>query len=156
MAAEFYVPGADGTTAADTNVGMPGGPPGTTTNMQGNPDTRNVNQVIVNQLPAPQNSATQVLGAGPDTPALIAQGLVPHNAQPTNVGVTPGGDSLLAQLSRGLLLLNQSTYGQGSFIPQNGGASPQAPQPGSAAVASIAAGAPSVPTYATPANVTGA
>lgn len=141
MACEYYVPGADGTTAADTGVGMPGGPPSTTAGMQGNPDTRSINQVTINQLPLPQVGTTQVLGAVPDTSAQIAQGLIPHNAQPTNVNVQPGGDSLLAQIARGQVSLNQSNYGQGSVGP---------------AAAPIAAGAPSVPTFASPANLTGA
>jgi hypothetical protein len=156
MSNEYYVPGVtDGTTASDTNVGMPGAAPGTTVAMQGNPDPRNINQVQCTQQPAPQCGAAQVLGSGPDVASLIAQGLVPHNAQPTNVLVTPGGDSLLAQISRGQLSLNQSSYGQGGFMPANAGQSPQAPQSGSVATASIAAGAPSVPTFANPANVTG-
>lgn len=147
MATEFWVPGPDGTTAADTNVGMPGGPPGATAGMQGNPDPRDVNQVIVLQLPGPQTGPGQVLGAVPDTSAMIAQGLIPHNAQPTNLAQQPGADSLLAQISRGAMSLNQSNYGQGGSTPTN---------PPAAAPPSIAAGAASVPTFASPANVTGA
>lgn len=156
MANEFWVPGADGTTAGDTNIGMPGGPPvpGAAA-MQGNPDPRNLTSPCVYQTPSPQVGPTQVLGAVPDTASGLATGGIPHNAQPTNANVTPGGDSVLAQLSRGQLSLNQSNYGQGSFIPQNGGASPQAPQPGSVAVSSIAVGAATVPTFATPVNTEG-
>jgi hypothetical protein len=135
---------------------MPGAPPSTTVGMQGNPNPANCNQPIVTQLPKPQTGATQVLGAGPEVANLISQGLIPMNSQPTNVLVTPGGDSLLAQISRGQLLLNQTTYGQGSFQRADGGQSPQSPQSGSVAVASVAAGAPSVPTFAAPADLTGA
>lgn len=156
MSNEYYVPGADGTTAVDTGTGMPGAAPGATQTMQGNPDPRNVNQVQIVQTPNPQaGSAAQVLGAVPDTSSGLATGGIPHNAQPTNVNVTPGGVSLLALLATGQLSLNQSNYGQGALIPQNGGASPQAPQPGSTAVAPVAAGGPAVPTFATPANMAG-
>ena len=157
MSNEFWVPGADGTTAADTGIGMPGGPPVPgAASMQGNPDPRNVNAPNVLQPASPQVGATQVLGAVPDTASGLATGGIPHNGQNTNAAVQPGGDSIMAQISRGQLSLNQSNYGQGSFIPQNGGCSPQAPQPGSVSVSSIAAGAPSVPTFASPVNVEGA
>jgi len=155
MANEYFVPGADGTTAADTGTGMPGAAPSTTAGMQGNPDPRNVNQVQIAQIPTPQAGPGQVLGATPDTSAMIAQGQIPHNAQPTNANVTPGGDSLLAQIARGQVSLNQSNYGQGGFMPANAGQSPQAPQSGSQSTQSIAAGAASVPTFANPVNTVG-
>jgi hypothetical protein len=153
---EFYVPGLDGTTAGDTNIGMPGGPPVPgAAGMQGNPDPRNITAPCVLQTAAPQVGPAQVLGAVPDTASGLATGGIPHNGQPTNVNVQPGCTSVLALLATGQLSLNQSNYGQGGFIPANAGQSPQAPQSGSVAVSSVAAGAPSVPTFATPANVSG-
>jgi hypothetical protein len=156
VANEFYVPGVDGTTAGDTNIGMPGAAPVPgAAGMQGNPDPRNITAPCVQQTPNPQVGATQVLGAVPDTASGLATGGIPHNAQPTNVNVQPGATSVLALLATGQLSLNQSNYGQGGFMPANAGSSPQNPQAGSVAVASVAAGAPSVPTFATPANMSG-
>lgn len=155
MSNEYWVPGVDGTTSADTNIGMPGAPPNITPGMQGNPDPRNINAPNVLQPAAPQTGPAQVLGAVPDTASGLATGGIPHNAQPTNVNTAPGTDSILAQIARGQLSLNQSNYGQGGFLPADAGRGPQSPQSGSQAVQTIAAGAPSVPTFAAPVNTTG-
>jgi hypothetical protein len=107
---------------------VPGG-----TLMTGNP---NPNQTDVSQVncepPQPQNPVQQL------TSTQLSSALLPTNLQTTNVlqgagpanqGAQAGGDSLLAQMSRGQVLMCDSTYGQSGFIPQNGGASPQAVSP---------------------------
>jgi hypothetical protein len=104
--------------------------------------------------------APQCGGAGQtvNTPLAhdgMSRGNVPVNAQPTNIGGGSGNDSIMAAMSRGQVLLNQSTYGQGGFMPSNGGSSPQAPQAGSAAVNSQANGIASTLTVASPAVYTG-
>jgi hypothetical protein len=113
-----------GSDVGDTNAGMPGAAPNGSA-MQGNPNTNQATMVPILQPPLPQNSAAQ----GLDT--QLASGNIPHNLQSTNVAqgvgsqVSPaGGDSLLAMMSRGQVILNQSTYGQGSYVPGNGGAGP--------------------------------
>jgi hypothetical protein len=82
--------------------------------------------------PAPQTPVQQLTGT------QVSSGYIPTNLQPTttlqgsgpaNQGGQAGGDSLLAQMSRGQVLMCDSTYGQGGFVPQNGGASPQVPSP---------------------------
>ena len=92
------------------------------------------------------------------TATQLSSGLVPANLQTTNVaqGAGPanqgaagaGGDSLLAQMSRGQVLLCDSTYGQGGFIPQNGGSSPQATTPAASITQPTTARVASLVTYA--------
>jgi hypothetical protein len=147
MASTFWTTGSD---AFDTNAGMPGASPTPSAQglMTGNP---NVSQVTVAQVnsepPMPQNAVQQL------THTQMSVGNIPTNLQPTttlqgtgpsNQGGAAGGDSLIAQMSRGQVLMCDSTYGQGGFIPQNGGASPQVPspaanvtQPATARVASV-------------------
>lgn len=116
MANEYWVsPSVDGTTACDTNSGIPGAAPNGA-QMQGNPNPLNVNQVQVNQTPAPQNPVQQLTGT------QLSSGQIAHNAVPTNVNSAPGTDSLLAQMSRGQVIMADSTYGQSAYIPGNAGA----------------------------------
>jgi hypothetical protein len=76
-----------------------------------------------NYLPGNQNAPQQLTGT------QISAGNICTNSVPTNVLTAPGTDSLLAQMSRGQVMLGDSTYGQSGFIPQNGGASPQSVTP---------------------------
>ena len=113
----------------DTNVGMPGAAPvhGVSGSlMTGNPNGAS-NAVPEQDLSGNQNSGAALLAT------QLASGNVLHNSVPTNVLSTPGTDSLLAQMSRGQVMLGGSTYGQSQFIPSNGGASKQ-PQPASVPV----------------------
>jgi hypothetical protein len=98
-----------------TNAGMPGAAP-LGTSMQGNPSPANT--VVQPELNGPQNSAGQLLHT------QISAGNIPLNTQPSNVAVVPGGDSLLAQMSRGQVSLNQSSYGQGATAPLAGNTGP--------------------------------
>lgn len=140
-----------------TSVGMPGAAPNGAL-MQGNPNPGSLQDNCLGTEPGtPQNPVQQLTGT------QLSSGLIPTNLQPTTVlqgagpanqGGNAGGDSLMAQMSRGQVLLCDSTYGQGGFIPQNGGASPQATtpaasvtQPSTARVANVvtyAAGAPNL------------
>jgi hypothetical protein len=126
--------------------------------MQGNPNPGGLQDNCLGTEPGtPQNPVQQL------TATQLSSGFIPTNLQPTNVlqgagpanqGGNAGGDSLLAQMSRGQVLLCDSTYGQSGFIPQNGGASPQAvtpaaniTQPSTARVANVvtyAAGTPNL------------
>lgn len=136
----------------ETNAGMPGGAP-IGSSMQGNPGTPN--GMPMEQLPGPQcGGAGQTVNA-PLVHDPIARGRIPLSAQPTNIGGGVGNDSLMAAMSRGQVLLNQSTYGQGGFVPQNGGSSPQAQQPGAVSTVSQANGIASTLTVANPANYVG-
>jgi hypothetical protein len=117
MANEYWVsPSIDGTTASDTNTGMPGAAP-LGAQMQGNPNPVSINQPQVNQTPAPQNPVQQL------SATQLSSGLIATNSVPTNVNSAPGTDSLLAQMSRGQVILADSTYGQSQSVPANGGAS---------------------------------
>jgi len=87
--------------------------------MQGNPSDTAARQNNGVYPPAPQ-CGTGAAGV-PDTASLIATGGIPVNAQPTNAATAPGTDSILAQIARGQLMLNQSTYGQGVTCPAAGG-----------------------------------
>jgi hypothetical protein len=139
--------------AAETNVGMPGAAPSTTAGMQGN--TTAGPFPTPSYPPTPQSGgAGQVLGT-PDISSQLATGAIPANGQPTNAATLPGTDSILAQICRGQLSLNQSNYGQGAFLPANGGQSPQGPQPGNVNVASVQTGASSTVTFASPYNSIG-
>ena len=121
--------------------------------MQGNPVAQPEAGVYV---PAPQvGGAGQTLNA-PLVHDTIARGNVPLNTQSTNLALTaPGTQSLLALIASGQVSLNQSNYGQGAFVPQNGGASPQAQQPAGGPVQSQPTGAGSTITVASPANYVG-
>jgi hypothetical protein len=119
MANEYWVsPSVDGTTASDTGTGMPGAAPLGAGLMQGNPDPHSINQVQINQTPAPQNPPQQL------SATQLSSGLIATNAVPTNVNSAPGTDSLMAQMSRGQVIMADSTYGQSAFIPGNAGAGP--------------------------------
>ena len=158
MANTFWTPNANPDAFA-TSVGIPGAAPvpgGTLAT--GNPNGGSLQDNCLGTEPGtPQNPVQQL------TVTQLAAGLIPTNLQPTNVlqgagpsnqGGNAGGDSLLAQIARGQVLLCDSTYGQSGFIPQNGGASPQAAapaanitQPSTARVANVvtyAAGTPNL------------
>ena len=104
--------------------GQPGGAPVGSGLMQGNPQE---SQYTPNgaHVPGPQAGGVGQTVNTPLSNHLIATGAIPLQTHPTNVAGPPGTDSLLAQLARGQLILNQSTYGQGSLTPANGGAGPQ-------------------------------
>jgi hypothetical protein len=109
---------------------MPGAAPvpGAGNQMTGNPNPVQVTVIAENvEPPQPQNTAAQTLST------QLANGNLPHNLQPTNVlqgagpsnqGGNAGGDSLLAMMSRGQVIRGDSTYGQGTYVPGNGGAGP--------------------------------
>ena len=134
-----------------TSVGMPGAAP-LGSQMQGNPNPGGLQDNCLGTEPGtPQNPVQQL------TATQISSGFIPTNLQPTNVlqGAGPanqggncGGDSLMAQMSRGQVLLCDSTYGQGGFIPQNGGSSPQAQQPAASVTQPSTARVANVVTYA--------
>ena len=111
--------------------------------------------------PGPQTGgATQTVNS-PLSHDQIARGNVPLNSAPTSGvaqgAVTPGStfgtDSLLAQMSRGQVILNQSTYGQPATVPAVNGSSPQV-QPG-AVPQPIANGIASTLTVGSPATFVG-
>jgi hypothetical protein len=108
------------------NSGAPGDapvPPGTLAT--GNPQGSQYQPAGV-YPPGPQaGAATQTVNS-PLSHDLMSRGNIPLHFHPTNAAGPPGTDSLLAQLARGQLILNQSSYGQGSLTPGNGGAGPQA------------------------------
>ena len=127
--------------------------------MQGNPQAAQYDP-FGTFVPAPQTGGVGQTVNSPLSHGLMSSGNIPLNAQPTNIGngVGFGGagtDSVMAQLSRGQVLLNQSTYGQGGFVPQNGGASPQAQQPGAVNTVSQPNGIASTLTVASPATYVG-
>jgi hypothetical protein len=135
-------PAGDITQTASDAVGQPGGAP-VGSAMQGNPQESQYTPSGAH-VPGPQLPVQQLL----DT--QIASGQVPLHVQPTNMNVAPGLDSLMAQMSRGQIIRSDSTYGQGGFIPANGGASPQAGQPAQNATQSVTARVASVITIANP------
>lgn len=148
----------DNTQTANADVGQPGGAP-VGSSMQGNPQETSYKPFGA-MVPAPQVGGVAQTVNTPLSHDGIARGNVPVNAQPTNIGTGAGAggvgtDSLLAQLARGQVLLNQSTYGQGGFVPQNGGSSPQAQQPGAVNTVSQPNGIASTLTVAAPANYVG-
>jgi hypothetical protein len=115
--------------------------------MNGNPQAAQFQPMGV-QPPVPLNPVQQLTGT------QQSSGQIPNHLHPNNVAAPPGTDSLLAQMSRGQVIMADSTYGQGGFIPQNGGCSPQVPSPAAnvsqpilARVAS-AIGVPTPPVYA--------
>ena len=101
----------------NTSAGMPGAAP-LGTQMQGNPNGAS-NAIPAQDLSGNQNAVQQLTGT------QISAGNISANSVPINALTAPGTDSLLAQMSRGQVIMADSTYGQGGFIPQNGGASPQ-------------------------------
>jgi hypothetical protein len=119
--------------------------------MNGNPNVNQIVSVAVNvEPPQPQNTPSQSVST------QLSVGNLPTNLQPTNVlqgagptqqGGNAGGDSLMAMMSRGQVIRGDSTYGQGGFIPQNGGASPQVASPAANVVQSVATGPASGVTY---------
>ncbi len=100
---------------AGEGAGQPGGAPVGAT-MQGNPQESQITP-NGNYQPGNQNAVQQLLGT------QISAGNISANSVPTNVLTAPGTDSLLAQMSRGQVLLTDTIYGQSAFIPANGGAS---------------------------------
>jgi hypothetical protein len=152
MASTFWTP-VGSSDAFDTGAGMPGAAPvpGAGNLMTGNPNPTQTDVSQVNaEPPQPQNPVQQL------THTQVSSGLLPTNLQTTNVlqgsgpanqGAQAGGDSLLAQMSRGQVIMADSTYGQGGFIPSNGGASPQVPAPAANITQSTAARVASVVTY---------
>ena len=131
----------------NTSAGMPGAAP-LGTQMQGNPNGA-PSAIPVQDLSGNQNSSGQLLGT------QLANGNVLHNSVPTNVLSAPGTDSLLAQMSRGQVILKDSTYGMSQFIPGNAAS----PNPiNGATVVPVATGPASGLTYPAPGsqNNTGA
>src|SRR5208282_1420423 len=96
--------------ATETNVGNPGAAPLGTGLMQGNPQTPPTATPQPN-LPGNQNAVQQLTGT------QISSGNIVASSVPTNVLTQPGTDSLLAQMSRGQVIMGDSTYGQGAFVP---------------------------------------
>ena len=132
---------------AGNGAGAPGGAPLGTGLMQGNPQESQYQPDGV-QPPVPQNPVQQLLGT------QMSNGQMPAHQHPNTVVLAqPGTDSLLAQMSRGQTIMADSTYGQGGFIPSNGGASPQVPSPAAnltqPVLARVASGVtvPTVPVY---------
>jgi hypothetical protein len=111
--------------------------------MQGNPQTPPTATPQPN-LPGNQNAPQQL------TSTQISSGNIVASSVPTNVATAPGTDSLFAQMSRGQVLMCDSTYGQGGFIPQNGGASPQAVTPAANVTQPVTARVASTLTYPSP------
>jgi len=152
MANTFWTPTANPDSFA-TSVGMPGAAP-LGAQMQGNPNPGGLQDNCFGTEPGtPQNPVQQL------THTQISSGLIPTNLQdtttlqgagPANQGGNAGGDSLMAKMSRGQVLMCDSTYGQGGFIPSNGGASPQVPSPAASITQSATARVANVVTY--PAN----
>jgi hypothetical protein len=116
-------PNGDICSTAGEGPGQPGAAPVGAT-MQGNPQASQFQPSGVH-VPAPQAGGVgQTVNTALSHDAM-SRGNIPLHTHPTNAAGPPGVDSLLAQLARGQLILNQSTYGQGSLTPANGGAGPQ-------------------------------
>jgi hypothetical protein len=98
----------------ETNTGMPGAAPNGA-QMQGNPNG-SVDAVPQQNLPGNQNAVQQLAAT------QISNGNISANSVPINVNSAPGTDSLLAQLSRGQVILTDTTYGQSAYIAGNAGA----------------------------------
>lgn len=127
------------------NAGFPGAPPGPAVPATGNPQIPS--GLPAQNLPGNQNSPSQL------TATQISSGNISLNSVPVNVNSAPGTDSLLAQMSRGQVILKESTYGIAQLVPANGGAA-NSPQ---ASVAPIATGPASALSYpASQQNHTGA
>jgi hypothetical protein len=132
-------------TSYETNAGFPGAAPNGT-QMQGNPQTPS--NIPAQNLSGNQNTGAQLAAT------QLANGNVLHNSVPVNVLSAPGTDSLLAQLSRGQVILKDSTYGLSQFVPANAGAG----NPNVAAATPVVTGPASGLTYPAPGaqNHTGA
>ena len=116
----------------------PGSTPGTAgTLMTGNPQSSQFTP-SGNYLPGNQNAPQQLTGT------QISAGNICTNSVPTNVLTAPGTDSLMAQMSRGQVMLGDSTYGQSQFAPGN---SAQQNQVNAAAVVPVTARVASTLTY---------
>jgi len=129
-------------TVLDTNSGMPGAAPNGA-QMQGNPNGP-VGAQPAQALPGNQNPVQQL------TATQISAGNISANSVPTNVNTQPGTDSLLAQMSRGQVIMADSTYGQGGFVQQNAGSSPQAQQPAASITQPVTARVANALTYPAP------
>jgi hypothetical protein len=121
----------------DVNVGFPGAAPNGT-QMQGNPMPPS--NLPAQNLSGNQNTVQQLAAT------QISAGNISLNSVPVNVLSAPGTDSLLAQMSRGQVILKDSTYGLSQFIPANGGAS----NPNIAASTPVSTGPASGLTYPAP------
>jgi hypothetical protein len=133
-------------TPYETNAGFPGAAPNGP-QMQGNPQTPS--NIPAQNLSGNQNTSAQLAAT------QLANGNVLHNSVPVNVLSAPGTDSLLAQMSRGQVILKDTTYGMSQFIPGNAAA----PNPvGGATVVPVVTGPASGLTYPAPGaqNHTGA
>jgi hypothetical protein len=100
----------------EVNDGYPGAAPvpGAGNLMTGNPNMEASG--VTYSLPGNQNAVQQLAAT------QISTGNISANSVPINVLTAPGTDSLLAQLSRGQVILKDTTYGMSKFIPANGGA----------------------------------
>src|ERR1700679_1042560 len=132
-------------TPYETNAGFPGAAPNGA-QMQGNPQTPS--NLPAQNLSGNQNTSAQLAAT------RLANGNVLHNSVPVNVLSAPGTDSLLAQMSRGQVILKDSTYGLSQFVPANAGAG----NPNVAAATPVVTGPASGLTYPAPGaqNHTGA
>jgi hypothetical protein len=90
--------------------------PGAGNQMQGNPGDTSARANAGLYAPGNQNTAAQL------ATTQISNGNISLNSVPTNVLSAPGTDSLLAQMSRGQVILKDSTYGIAQFTPGNAGA----------------------------------
>jgi hypothetical protein len=122
----------------EQNAGMPGAAP-IGSSMQGNPNIPN--GMPLPSLPGNQNPPQQLTGTQQSSGNII------NSSVPTNVNTAPGTDSLLAQMSRGQVILADSTYGQSQFVPANGGAGQS---PGVAGAVPVTARVASTLTYPSP------
>lgn len=92
-------------------AGAPGAAP-LGTSMQGNPQSSQFTP-SGNYLPGNQNAVQQLTGT------QLSSGNIVASSVPTNVLTAPGTDSLLAQMSRGQVIMADSLYGQSQFAPGN-------------------------------------
>jgi hypothetical protein len=132
----------------EVNDGYPGAAPvpGAGTLMTGNPSGEPSG--VVYSLPGNQNAPQQL------TSTQISAGNIVTSSVPTNVLTAPGTDSLLAQMSRGQVIMADSTYGQSQSVPANGGAS-NIPQPTSVPVTARVASTLTYPSPGSAQNYTG-
>jgi hypothetical protein len=129
---------------------IPGAAPSSTAGMQGNPAAAQYQPHGTYPGIPLVGGAGQTINA-PLVHDTISRGLVPLSTQPTNAATAPGTDSLLAQMSRGQLSLNQSSYGQPLQVP-NAGGQPVLPAP---TVVPIVTGIGSAISIANPPNYIG-
>jgi hypothetical protein len=102
-------------TAGDIGNSAGAAPNGTL--MQGNPGDTSARANQGQYAPGNQNTSAQLLAT------QLANGSICTHSIPSNVKTAPGTDSLLAQMSRGQVILGQSTYGQSQNLAADGGAS---------------------------------